>query len=68
MNNREGIIRSWIEGQSLKAIARKFDRPVEEITEIVDGYCAQSLSPAARARTTARVRGREVGCVAIRLP
>jgi len=50
MNDREAIIKAAIEGQSLKAIARKFVSTVPEVTEILDEHCAQSLRPAARAR------------------
>jgi hypothetical protein len=47
---KEAIIKAWIEGQSVKALARKFDCTAPEITEILDEHCAQSLGPAARAR------------------
>jgi hypothetical protein len=53
MNDREAIIKLAIEGQSLKAIGRKFDCTIPEVCLILDEFAATALKPAARARRLA---------------
>jgi hypothetical protein len=53
MNDREAIIKAAIEGQSLKAIGRKFDCTIPEVCLILDEFAATALKPAARARRLA---------------
>jgi hypothetical protein len=51
MIDKDRIIGAAIEGQSMKAIARRCECSVEEVGQVLDAFAVETLSPRARART-----------------